>query len=450
LSNENPVAIFFLDCVGEDDLGNMDYLSSICKGSLESGIPRVTPKIVTEVTTGKSPVGSGILSPTRLDKDNLVRPLCKTIFEELSEERRVLNYEVPFTMNQQGMFLTNVGSAPQVVEQQRPAALAMPRAGGRMWDSGKDGGELDEESRERALQGAVDYVRTVMATMRNLMRNGASDVFFITIRNLDSFGHFLYKDQRARLAKYMDMELREWGMMGDMEGNIFCFSDHGIREKEETFFINKWLEEKGYLDVDVHERKLKKQREQDNQADENLVQVSVHSPFIELSRDTQAVSPDSYDSGVKILDDSLNANDLRDELMGTGFYDGVYTPQELYGNGSHNNDTLGVDLVCDRKDGILVTGNLHPKVDGITASEVSCLCQGKIRSGVHTREGIIASNDPILSDDMNLEPTRLHDIIRKFVERNAPSPSTKDLYGTAEMASREEEIRGRLEELGYL
>jgi len=325
----------------------------------------------------------------------------------------------------------------------------MPRAGSRMWDSDEDGGELDEESREKALQGSVDYVRTVMATMRNLMRNGVFDVFFITVRNLDSFGHFLYESQRARLARYMDMELREWEMMGDMEGNIFCFSDHGIREKEETFFINKWLQSKNYLDVDVHERKLKKQREQDNQADENLTQVSVHSPFIELSRDTQAVSPDAYDSGVKILDDSLNADDLRDELTGTGYYDGVYMPQELYGNGSHNNDTLGVDLVCDRKDGILVTGNLHSELDGVTASEVSCLCQGKIRSGVHTREGIIASNDPVLGD-MNLEPTRLHDIIKKFVQRNAPKPSAEDLYGTAEMASREEEIKERLQDLGYI
>jgi len=295
----------------------------------------------------------------------------------------------------------------------------------------------------------VDYVRTVMATMRNLARNGVFDVFFITIRNLDSFGHFLYENQRVRLAKYIDMELREWEMMGDMEGNILCFSDHGIREKKETFFVNKFLQRKGYLDVDVHERKLKKQREQDDQADENLTQVSVHSPFIELSRDTQAVSPDAYDSGVKILDDSLSIDDLREELMGTGFYDGVYAPSELYGNGEHNNDTLGVDLVCDRGDGILVTGNLHPKIDGITASEINCLCQGKIRSGVHTREGIIASNDPILGD-MNLEPTELHDIIRKFVQRNAPKPSAEELYGTAEMAGREEEIRGRLEDLGYI
>jgi len=449
LSNENPVAVFFLDCVGEDDLENMEYLSSIHRGSLKSGIPRVTPKVLSEVTTGKNPTENGILCPTRLGKDNLVRPLCKTIFEELSEEGRVLNYEIPFTMNQQGMFLTNVGSAPQVVEQQRPAALAMPRAGNRMWDSDKDGGELDEESKERALQGNVDYVRTVMATMRNLARNGAFDVFFVTIRNLDSFGHFLYKDQRARLAKYLDMELREWKMMGDMEGNIFCFSDHGIREKEETFFINKWLEEKGYLNVDVHERKLEKQREQDDQADENLTQVSVHSPFIELSKDTQAVSPDSYDSGVKILDDSLSTDDLRDELMGTGFYNDVSTPSELYGNGSHNNDTLGVDLVCDRADGVLVTGNLHPRLDGITDSEINCLCQGKIRSGVHTREGIIASNDPILND-MNLEPTELHSVIKKFVRRNAPKPSAEQLYGTSEMAKREEEIKGRLQDLGYI
>jgi len=451
MSNEtNPVVIFFIDALGEEAIQSMNYISSIRKGTLDiSEPPPVTPKVISETTTGRKPTETGILCPTRLYKQNLARPLCKTMFEELSEDRRVLNYRFPFTMNQQGRFLTSIGTAPQVAENE-PPLFQMPRPGGRMWDSENPNGKLDEESRERIFQGHIDYVRNVNSVMRNICRHGVMDVFFISIRLLDSWTHFWSESCRNRLARYIDLEIREWSMMGDMEGNIFVFGDHGGRKKDETFFVNKWLEEKGYLDVDVHERKLKKQREQDAQADENLTQVSVHSPFVELSKDTQAVSPDAFDSSVKILDDSLSVDDLRDELMGTSFYDQVRTPQELYGNGRHDNDTLGADLVCGRKEGVLVTGNLHPELEGVTASEVSCLCQGKIRSGVHTREGIIASNDPILSDDISLEPTRLHEIIKKFVERNAPKPSAEALYGTAEMAGREEEMEKRLADLGYI
>ena len=75
--------------------------------------------------------------------------------------------------------------------------------------------------------------------------------------------------------------------------------------------------------------------------------------------------------------------------------------------------------------------------------------QGKIRSGTHTRYGCWGTTDDVL-DEAELEPTELHSVIKKFVRRNAPKPSAEDLYGTSEMAKREEKIRGRLQDLGYI
>ena len=150
--------------------------------------------------------------------------------------------------------------------------------------------------------------------------------------------------------------------MGNMEGKVLWFSDHGIQEKKETFYINRWLESKGYLKTKILYNKLEKQQEQ--QEGDALTQVGVHSPFCEVSKDSQAVCNDAYDSSIKILDDSLDVETLKDELMGTGFYNKIATPQELYGNGRYDNDTLGVDLVCDRKDGIMVSGNLHKALEG--------------------------------------------------------------------------------------
>jgi len=193
---------------------------------------------------------------------------------------------------------------------------------------------------------------------------------------------------------------------------------------------------------------MERQRRQ-QQESEPLTQVSVHSPFVEVTEDSQVVCADSYDSGLTILDDSLDIENLKEDLMGTGFYNGIYEVNEYYDGGRYGPETLGVDLITDRADGILVSGNTHPALDGVTDSEVSVLCQGKIRNGTHTRYGCWGTTDDVLSET-DLEPTRLHDIIKKFVQRNAPKPSAEQLYGTKEMTEREEEMMGRLEELGYL
>jgi len=440
-NSDSPLYIFFLDCLDPDEAKEHDILGSTMKGKVQSGIPRVTPKIVTEITTGKPPTETGILCPTRLHKDNLMRPLTETLFETLSNERRVLNYETPFTMNLQGMFLTNIGSAPQVVDQQRPGFAVLPRPGGQMW----------KEPPEKLLQGHVDYVRGVMSTMRNLGRRGSFDVLVPTIRNIDSFGHFYLKDQRKRLIRYVDFEMKETLMMGDMDGKVLWFSDHGIREKKETFYINRWLEDKGYLETKILYNKLEKQREQqEEEGEDTLTQVGIHSPFCEVSKDSQAISPDSYDSGIKILDDSLDVETLKDELIGTGFYETVATPQELYGAGEYSTETLGVNLVLDRVDGVMVSGNLHRALDGVCSSEVGDVhCQGEVRTGVHTRHGAWGCNDPVLNGS-DITPIELHDVIKKFVRRNAPKPSAEDLYGTAEMRGREERAKRRLEDLGYI
>lgn len=430
---EGPLFVFFLDCLGEEDLKHMEYLSTLHKGRVESGIPRVTPKIVTEAMTGESPTETGMLCPIRLDQNNLTRPFSKTVMEWASEERRVLNFEIPFTIGQQGRFLTNIGSSPGAAQQERPGVLMFPKSQGNMW----------EEEPEKLLQAHVDYIRSVMSSVRNLARNDTFDVFFISIRNLDSFGHFFYEDQRARLARYIDMEMQEFAMMGDMDKKIIAFSDHGAREKDETFFINRWLIENDYLDVKVLYNEWEKQN------DDGLTQINVHSPYVEIKDSSQAVSPDSYDSGIKILDDDLNVEWLIDNLLDTGMFRGIFRPKDLYGKGKYGPETLGVDLVCDRADGVLVSGNIHKDIS-VTASETDKKCQGTIRSGVHTRYGEWFSNNEE-EKERDVVPTDIHEIIKKNITRHAPKKDKEDLYGMEEAkGSTEEKVVDRLEGMGYL
>jgi len=104
-------------------------------------------------------------------------------------------------------------------------------------------------------------------------------------------------------------------------------------------------------------------------------------------------------------------------------------------------------LVLDRADQVLVSGNLHPELDEVKASETSIRCQGTIRSGCHSRFGCYGSTDDIGQD--TLDPTDLYFIIKQFVDRNAPRPDKSDLYGIQE-ESDQQKVRNRLEELGYI
>jgi len=105
--------------------------------------------------------------------------------------------------------------------------------------------------------------------------------------------------------------------------------------------------------------------------------------------------------------------------------------------------------VLDRSDGVLVTGNLHPSLNEVVASKTDVKCQGKFRDGTHEREGVVATNDSEISNNLNIEPTDLCSVIKQFVDRNAPRPDKSDLYGIQE-ESDQQKVRNRLEELGYI
>jgi len=115
----------------------------------------------------------------------------------------------------------------------------MPRPQAQLWNPENEGGKLEDEEKEKILQGFVDYCRNLFSTARNLARNNQFDFFFLSYRQIDSLGHFLMPSQRERLIRYFSMELREISMTGDVD--LLFFSDHGIEPKKETFFVNEWL-----------------------------------------------------------------------------------------------------------------------------------------------------------------------------------------------------------------
>lgn len=448
----NTKLIVFVDCVGDDEVNQTDFINKHYQGKIKSGIPRVTPRIVTSMLTGGNPAQHGLLSPLRLKEPNIFRPLTKTVIEEAGEEHRTLNYEIPMTMNLQAKYLMNVGSSIGGAQGMRPGYLNFPSSPGQMW--------LDEPS--DLFKQHRDRLQAIFGSFRNIIRQDIYDLIFLSIRNMDTFGHYLFKPERKALLKYIDNELSLFGEMEDVD--LMFFSDHGIVPKKETFYINKWLMDKGYLNVKIFEEAVKKKDEGEKKEFEQkgidaepLKSLSIFDQLVVIEDETQAVSTDVFDSGVKVMDKSI-IEDLRADLMDTGMFDGIYTPEELWGQHKFT-DKLGLDLVCDRGDGVLVPGNIHPDITTPFNPDVWSECN--IRNGVHSRFGIWGTDDhEIISrrGKRGYSPEDFYQVIRQM-SMASPEVKSSQIYGfdidtdenVPHLADKDEKIiRERLEKLGYL
>lgn len=419
-----PALVVFLDCLAVHEAFDCDWIAPRMKGRIDSGIPRVTPYVVSGILTGKKPPHHGILCPTQLDGPNLERPQCDTLIEEVAETKRVINYEMPFTNGLRARYLTNVD------EQTRPPAFQIPRPIGSPW----------KDDIEQVFQAHVDYVRSVFATTRNVMRYANCDVVFLCIRDIDTFGHFYYKDQRARLIDYIDFEMEDTAKMGDLP--ILFFSDHGITDKTHAFYLNKWLIEQGWLDVEVWMPGVKRMQKGD---DDPMELIGPHSPMVDIKESSYFVSPDAYDSGIKILRDDAPVDELIAALMETGMYAGIYRPEELYGDGPYLGK-LGCDLVCDRADGVLVSGNLHPNLTSWLDADNYCQCN--VRTGVHDRFGVWGTNVDGF-DVQNYHPHEFYHVVKRFIDECAPDMPDQQ-RGVAESEDANDAVMARLADLGYV
>jgi hypothetical protein len=189
-------------------------------------------------------------------------------------------------------------------------------------------------------------------------------------------------------------------------------SDHGSEEKQETFRVNKWLTEKGYLDIDVdmqfHERFVEEMDERRPRSNDREIEntLGVMAPGVELQPSSEAVCTDPYDSCLTFLDDDVDAAALQADLMDTGYYDYVRPVEDEWGDGPALAECP--DLVTHRADNVLVTSNVHPEPIGM----------GYYRSGVHSARGAWGTTDefaPSVAPGGAVSPVQLHDLIWEWV-----------------------------------
>lgn len=416
--------IVFLDAL--DPRECVDWLAETMQGRVISGVPRVTPPIIGSFLTGKSPGEHGLVQPTPLYDAPMQRPDGETIIDVVAKRAKVLSYLIPFTLgvNPPNAIVCQAGMAG---EANIPAAqLNFVQADG-------DPVHVPPEKR---LGAYIDNARQIFSTMRHLIRNGTAAVYFIGFRDIDALTHWDYDgDYRQRLIEYVAIEMEDFAKMGD-DVELMWFSDHGGGPKRGRLVINRWLMERGYLKITFLEKRFQQQMEMlERQGQKpHKDQVAPQSPFIQIEPGSKFISVDAFDSCIDVLEATEDEiEELRKKLEATPYFEKVYRKQELFPDCTNPKVP---ELIPDRKDGMLVSGNIHPRAAAPDADEVV-----NLRTGDHSRYGCYGGTVKLGKGDVY--PTQLFHMAEELT-RDASDGSTPLT------ATEEREVVDRLAKLGYL
>lgn len=394
--------VLFVDALEPREIGGTRF-DDTQRGLLESGAPKVTPKVTSEVYTGLSPSQNGMGQQHSLNGERVPRPNAPTIMEKLDRAGlEVLSLYMPYCHPPQirtQAFVSDTMQGPQPGQNPLAQMCMQPPAVGDLMDPEDDG--------ERAWNARTDEIYARSSNLLNAIRAGGFDVAFIGIRSPDQYTHFQWhEDYRRKLLEDIAHEINRW----EVNHDALWWSDHGSEEKKETFRVNKWLMEKGYLDVEIdlefNDRFTDEmQQQQANGGDPNRIenQLGLQAPGVEIQESSQAVSGDPYDSSIDILDDDLDPQTLADDLYETGYYDRVVPTEEEWGDGEYMD--VSPDIVAHRADNVLVTGNVHPDPIGM----------GFYRTGVHSKYGAWGTTDDSFGRKGKVTPREFHDVIWEFV-----------------------------------
>ena len=394
--------ILFVDAMEPTEYG--EGWKDTERGLIESGYPKVTPKVTGEVYTGVSPSENGMGRVHSMKGQSPGRPQMPLIQEKLEMAGyNVLSlhmpYCLPLQLQNQAWLSTAMG---QQGGGQNPLAqlCAQPPAGGDM--------ASNESNWDKIFNSKKEDLYAKSASMLNSINMGEFDVCFIGIRTPDEYTHFQWhEDYRQNILKEIAVQVGRW----EVNHDILWWSDHGSEEKKDTFRVNKWLMEKGYLNLDIDlefnerfQEEMEQMTPRQQQAGQDIEnQIAPQSPGVEILPDSQAINMDPYDSSIDILDDDLDRDELIVDLIGSGMYKDIQKTEVVWGDGQFIEQCP--DIVTLRDDHVLVTGNVHPEPIGM----------GFYRTGVHSAYGAWGTTDESLNREGDIKPQQLHDIIWEFV-----------------------------------
>jgi len=418
--------VLFVDAMDKDDLTGR--LTQTYRGQVPSGGPKVTPKVTGEVYTGSNPTEQGMGRAHALGGEQPGRAEDPVIMEKLEAAGyNVCSFWLPYALPlqlQSGAWISEAMGQKQAGQSPFAQLGQQVPTSGDLMDPEDDG--------SLAWNARTDEWFLRSSHLMQTLRHGQFDVAFVGVRSPDQYTHFQQdRPFRERIVEDIAHEINRW----EVNHDVLWWSDHGNEPKEETFRVNAWLAEKGYLDIDVdvefHARLTDVQQDAQPGGQQVENQIGLHSPSVEINGGL-AASGDPYDSCLTFLGDpdQSEVDSMVSDLMDTGMYRWIKPTEEAWGTGRFIEECP--DLIAHRADNVLVTGNVHPEPIGM----------GFHRSGVHSAEGVWGTTDDdfTVAAAHRVSPKRLHDVIWQFV--------TGESQVAAEVEQRLQQARQAMEAVG--
>ena len=428
-----------------------EFTASGVRGELRSVIPALTPPAWTSLTTGRSPGHHGIF-------DFFCKEAPDSHHIRIATARDV-HAETIWSLADRGGLRTMALNFPLMFPPPKVNGFVVPgwmpwrqmRLGCHPSDlfdrlkklPGFNAQELamDLNPEAKALQGCREdeYEEWVALHIRrekqwaailcDLMREDPCELTAIVFDGVDRIQHLCWRflapaagdsftpaEQRIRercleYFRELDGILAEVVSLAGPEATVVFASDHGFGPQTGTFFVNAWLEQRGYLAWAGADAP----RAAEAQA-LGIEQLAKHDHLLDWAK-TRAYAPTPSSNGIHIVQASpehphgVPASEYRqfrdrlaDELRavkgpatGQGIVARVYTRDEVF-DGPHK--PMAPDLTLELNDGGLIS---------ILASDVAYRSRS-VPSGTHRREGIFMARGPGLECGQRLQGVSILDV----------------------------------------
>lgn len=465
--------ILFVDALDPDDVE--DYCPEMAedmKDSYDVGVPRVTPNVVSQAMTGLPPEDMELLrstpmfEPSEEDGQRWVHKDDQPVEAEEGPERTLEGDPVqgarrvgihPYDniledLDEEGVTLFQFGTPfcsfvnlenglsvyDEMNNDQLPAFMLFAEPELSFMD---DDWELIHDS-------YVSDSLLELESVKQLARQDTVDVMFLGYKHIDHCTHWHFPDCKESLIQVLWAYIQDLREMGN---EVMWWSDHGSQRKQETFRINKWLKEHGYLNYNVDQDFQQKLQEKGMMGELPLEeQFTLDNPWVDVDWDkTVAFSTDSFDSMVDVTEDASEEEieNLKRELEGHPAIANVWRKAELFDEVGDRFHAMP-ELIVERGENVLVTGNIHPDASTYRARgededwEEFPEDNMGMRPGVHSPRGCVGGDIP---DDTVIDegkPFQLRDVMWRFVDPEEILEDREESGG--------EEVKERLQELGYI
>ena len=347
---------------------------------------------------------------------------------------------------------------------------------------------VTSKSDDEAADALVDLIDRRLATFRDLIDDEPADVLHCTVFYVNVLQHYFWRGEPTRQAWEVIDEhvgaIRE----AHPDATLMLMSDHGCKNVDTVFYINSWLEERGYLSTETEPADLYSRFGINKQRISKFAhRLGIHSLVTTLAPERLTSSIPEDDEGFKreqkleridweesqaiasgqglvyvIDDDPATTDRLIDDLTALTNEDGRPIARDVMrAADAYEGPYVGTapDIVFDQRPGVHTSGAIgsNPIFDDVSHWEAE-----NVRTGLYLADGpavetpaidgpititdiaptVLTSVDCPVPTDMDGEPIELFG--RQEYETCEPIPFE------AEADAAREDVQNRLEDLGYL